>query len=125
MLINHRLAVPGVTISEDRGTPGGRTLVFTTTTTGGGYRQGTPREGWDQREPCVRHAFDQLGITDPLFIGCELTLAQKSPHMIPLHLGGTQDQKPRRRPPGKSTCCLPPIAERAACHRYPEGDRRD
>ena len=86
-----RIVVPGVTLGEEGGTLGGRTLVFTTAA-GGGYRPGTPREGWDHREPWLRHAFEQLGVGDPIFIGAELTLARESPKMIPLDLGAAEDE---------------------------------
>jgi FMN-dependent NADH-azoreductase len=86
-----RIVVPGVTLGGDGGTLGGRTLVFTTAA-GGGYRPGTPREGWDHREPWLRHAFEQLGVSDPIFVGTELTLARESPNMIPLDLGAAEDE---------------------------------
>jgi FMN-dependent NADH-azoreductase len=45
-----RLVVPGLTVGEDGGRLGGRTLTFTAAR-GGGYGPGSPREGWDHREP--------------------------------------------------------------------------
>jgi FMN-dependent NADH-azoreductase len=62
------------------------------TARGGGYRPGTPREGWDHREPWLRHALSLLGVDEPVFIDTELTLARESPAMIPLDLGGAEDQ---------------------------------
>jgi FMN-dependent NADH-azoreductase len=62
------------------------------TARGGGYRPGTPREGWDHREPWLRHALTTLGVTDAVFIDTELTLARESPMMIPLDLGAAEDQ---------------------------------
>jgi len=62
------------------------------TARGGGYQLGTPREGWDHREPWFRHAVTVLGVTDVVFIDTELTLARESPMMIPLDLGGAEDQ---------------------------------
>jgi FMN-dependent NADH-azoreductase len=59
---------------------------------GGGYGPGTPREGWDHREPWLRHALSTLGVTDAIFIDTELTLARESPAMIPLDLGAAEDQ---------------------------------
>ena len=53
---------------------------------------GTPREGWDHREPWLRHALTTLGVTDAVFIDTELTLARESPMMIPLDLGAAEDQ---------------------------------
>ena len=59
---------------------------------GGGYGPGTPREGWDHREPWLRHALTSLGVEDAIFIDTELTLARESPKMIPLDLGAAEDQ---------------------------------
>lgn len=66
--------------------------VVVVTARGGGYAPGTPREGWDHREPWLRHALTTLGVTDVTFVHCELTLARESPHMIPLDLGTAEDQ---------------------------------
>jgi FMN-dependent NADH-azoreductase len=86
-----RLVVPGLTIGEDGGLLGGRALTITAAR-GGGYGPGTPREGWDHREPWLIHAFEQLGLTDVRFIHAELTLARESPAMMPLDLGAAEDQ---------------------------------
>jgi FMN-dependent NADH-azoreductase len=86
-----RLVVPGLTIGEQGGLLGGRTLTITAAR-GGGYGPGTPREGWDHREAWLVHAFEQLGLTDVRFIHAELTLARESPAMIPLDLGAAEDQ---------------------------------
>jgi FMN-dependent NADH-azoreductase len=59
---------------------------------GGGYGPGTPREGWDHREPWLRHALSSLGVENATFINTELTLARESPNMIPLDLGAAEDQ---------------------------------
>src|SRR5579863_6643306 len=59
---------------------------------GGGYGPGTPREGWDHREPWLRHALTSLGVDNATFINTELTLARESPKMIPLDLGAAEDQ---------------------------------
>ncbi len=59
---------------------------------GGGYGPGTPREGWDHREPWLRHALTSLGVENATFINTELTLARESPRMIPLDLGAAEDQ---------------------------------
>ena len=59
---------------------------------GGGYGPGTPREGWDHREPWLRHALTSLGVDNATFINTELTLARESPRMIPLDLGAAEDQ---------------------------------
>jgi FMN-dependent NADH-azoreductase len=62
------------------------------TARGGGYKPGTPRHGWDHREPWLRHALSTLGVSDAVFIDTELTLARESPAMIPLDLGAAEDQ---------------------------------
>ena len=79
-------------ISPDRtmGRLGDKRFVFTTAS-GGGYSPGSPRHGWDHREPWLRHALQPLGITDPVFVNAELTLARESPAMIPLDLGAAED----------------------------------
>jgi FMN-dependent NADH-azoreductase len=86
-----RLVVPGLTVGEGGGLLGGRSVIFTTAR-GGGYGPGTPREGWDHREPWVRHALSPIGLTDLTFVESELTLARESPGMIPLDLGGAEDK---------------------------------
>ena len=62
------------------------------TARGGGYGPGSPREGWDHREPWLRHALAPLGVSDIVFIDTELTLARESPAMIPLDLGVAEDK---------------------------------
>lgn len=62
------------------------------TARGGGYSPGSPREGWDHREPWLRHALSPLGVSDIVFIDTELTLARESPAMIPLDLGIAEDK---------------------------------
>lgn len=62
------------------------------TARGGGYSPGAPREGWDHREPWLRHALTVLGVNDPVFINTELTLARESPAMAPLDLGSAEDK---------------------------------
>lgn len=80
-------------ISPDRtmGRLGDKRFVFVMAS-GGGYAPGTPRHGWDHREPWIRHALEPLGVTDPAFVTAELTLARVSPAMIPLDLGAAEDQ---------------------------------
>jgi FMN-dependent NADH-azoreductase len=79
-------------ISPDRtmGKLGDKRFVFVMAS-GGGYAPGTPRHGWDHREPWLRHALEPLGVTDPVFVTAELTLARESPAMIPLDLGAAED----------------------------------
>jgi FMN-dependent NADH-azoreductase len=80
-------------VSVDRtvGQLGHKEFVIVTAR-GGGYSPGTPREGWDHREPWLRHAFTTLGVEDATFIHTELTLARESPAMVPLDLGGAEDK---------------------------------
>lgn len=86
-----RLVVPGVTLGAQGGLLRDKKLVLALAA-GGGYGEGTPRYGWDHREPWLRHAFEQLALTDILVISAELTLARESPAMIPLNLGTAEDQ---------------------------------
>jgi FMN-dependent NADH-azoreductase len=76
-----RIVVQGLTVDPaGGGLLGGRPLTFTAAR-GGGYGPGTPREGWDHREPWLRHAFGVLGFDDIRFIHAELTLSRDSPRM--------------------------------------------
>jgi FMN-dependent NADH-azoreductase len=76
-----RIVVPGLTVDlESGGLLGGRRLTFTAAR-GGGYGPGTPREGWDHREPWLHHVFGSLGIDDVRVIQAELTLSRESPRM--------------------------------------------
>jgi FMN-dependent NADH-azoreductase len=86
-----RIVVPGVTMGPEGGRLGDKRLVLVLAA-GGGYAEGTPRFGWDHREPWLAHAFGQLGLTDITTISTELTLARESPMMIPLNLGEAEDQ---------------------------------
>jgi len=47
---------------------------------GGGYGEGTPREGWDHAEQWLPHGVYMLGL-EPRFITAELTLANSVPAM--------------------------------------------
>jgi FMN-dependent NADH-azoreductase len=82
-----RIVVPGVTMRVEWERPS----VTIVAARGGGYGPGTPREGWDHREPWIHHAFSALGITDIDVIHAELTLARESPAMAPLDLGAAED----------------------------------
>ncbi len=50
---------------------------------GGGYAEGTPREGWDHAEPWLPHAILSTGLQSR-FITAELTLAEVNPAMADL-----------------------------------------
>ncbi|MDQ8045584.1 MAG: NAD(P)H-dependent oxidoreductase [Solirubrobacteraceae bacterium] len=80
-----------ITAPSTIGALGDTRFVFATAS-GGAYGPGTPREGWDHREPLVRHVLEFLGATDVSFVNVELTLARVSPQMIPLDLGAEEDR---------------------------------
>jgi FMN-dependent NADH-azoreductase len=87
-----RIVVPGLTSGgPNGGLLAGRTVTFTSAR-GGGYGEGSPREGWDHREPWLRHALSQVGLADLVFIDAELTLAREAPAMAPLDLGEAEDK---------------------------------
>jgi FMN-dependent NADH-azoreductase len=52
-------------------------------TRGGGYGEGTPREGWDHAETWLPHGVSITGL-EPRFITAELTLAGRTPAMADL-----------------------------------------
>lgn len=80
-----------VSVERTMGKLGDKEFVVVTAR-GGGYSPGTPREGWDHREPWLRHALTSLGVEDATFVHTELTLAKESPAMVPLDLGGLEDK---------------------------------
>jgi FMN-dependent NADH-azoreductase len=82
-----RIVVPGLTAGGELA----GTSVVIVTARGGGYGPGTPREGWDHREPWLRHALTQLGVDDVTFVDTELTLARESPQMAAFNLGDAED----------------------------------
>ena len=83
---------PGSTTSSSPGCPstprptppplGGRDFVVLASR-GGGYSEGTSREGWDHAEPWLPHAILSTGL-EPRFITAELTLAEVTPAMAEL-----------------------------------------
>jgi FMN-dependent NADH-azoreductase len=81
--IDH-LVAPGLSIdpSTMTGLLGGRDIVVIAAR-GGGYGEGTPREGWDHAAPWLPHALSQIGL-EPRFIAAELTLADTVPAMAEL-----------------------------------------
>lgn len=58
---------------------GGREFIVLASR-GGGYRAGTPREGWDHAESWLPHGVSMAGL-EPRFITAELTLAKVNPAM--------------------------------------------
>jgi FMN-dependent NADH-azoreductase len=79
-----RLLAPGLSIDPEThaGLLGGRDFVVLASR-GGGYGEGTPREGWDHAEPWLPHALAATGLA-PRFITAELTLAGVNPAMADL-----------------------------------------
>ncbi|WP_329240158.1 NAD(P)H-dependent oxidoreductase [Actinoallomurus sp. NBC_01490] len=84
--VDHLIA-PGLSYHSYtmEGLLGGRDLVAIVSR-GGGYGEGTPREGWDHATAWLPHGLALTGL-EPRFITTELTLAPKTPTMsnlIPL-----------------------------------------
>ncbi|GHG08561.1 MULTISPECIES: FMN-dependent NADH-azoreductase [Amycolatopsis] len=84
--VDHLIA-PGLSIDPETnaGLLGGREFVVLASR-GGGYGEGTPREGWDHAEQWLPHGVSLTGL-EPRFITAELTLAPVRPalaELIPL-----------------------------------------
>jgi FMN-dependent NADH-azoreductase len=81
--VDHLIA-PGVSMAPD-GSGGllGDTEFIVLHARGGGYLEGTPREGWDHAEPWLPHAVS-LTALEPRFITAELTLSETVPAMFEL-----------------------------------------
>lgn len=81
--VDHLIA-GGLSYDPETGTGllGGREFVVLASR-GGGYGEGTPREGWDHAEPWLPHAMSMTGL-EPRFITAELTLAETVPAMAEL-----------------------------------------
>ncbi|MEH1166723.1 NAD(P)H-dependent oxidoreductase [Micromonospora sp. CPCC 205539] len=82
------LILPGLAYdpATSQGLLGDREFVVVASR-GGGYGEGTPRNGWDHAEPWLPHGLSMTGL-EPRFISAELTLAPTVPAMaelIPLH----------------------------------------
>jgi FMN-dependent NADH-azoreductase len=78
------LIVPG--LSMDAATGEGKlgdTEMIVLQARGGGYGEGTPREGWDHAQPWLPHGVSLTGL-EPRFITAELTLADVNPQMADL-----------------------------------------
>jgi FMN-dependent NADH-azoreductase len=81
--VDHLIA-PGLSLNYEtrEGLLGGRDLLVLGSR-GGGYGEGTPREGWDHATPWLPHGISLTGL-EPRFITAELTLAPVTPAMADL-----------------------------------------
>jgi FMN-dependent NADH-azoreductase len=81
--VDHLIA-PGLSIDPEThaGLLSGRDFVVLASR-GGGYAEGTPREGWDHAEAWLPHAISATGL-EPRFVTAELTLAEVTPAMADL-----------------------------------------
>jgi FMN-dependent NADH-azoreductase len=81
--VDHLIA-PGLAFDPETmtGLLGGREFIVLASR-GGGYGEGTPREGWDHAEPWLPHGVSMTGL-EPRFISVELTLAESTPAMAGL-----------------------------------------
>jgi FMN-dependent NADH-azoreductase len=78
------LVAPGLSIdpASGDGLLGGTEMIVLQAR-GGGYGEGTPREGWDHAQPWLPHGLSLTGL-EPRFITAELTLADVNPAMADL-----------------------------------------
>jgi len=81
--VDHLIA-PGLSIDSatGEGKLGGHEMIVLQAR-GGGYGEGTPREGWDHAQPWLPHGVSLTGL-EPRFITAELTLADVNPQMADL-----------------------------------------
>ena len=81
--VDHLLA-PGLSVDSEThtGLLGGREFIVLAAR-GGGYNEGTPREGWDHAEAWLPHGVAAIGL-EPRFITAQLTLAETNPAMAEL-----------------------------------------
>jgi FMN-dependent NADH-azoreductase len=81
--VDHLLA-PGLSVDPEThaGLLGGREFIVLAAR-GGGYNEGTPREGWDHAEAWLPHGVSAIGL-NPRFITAQLTLAETNPAMAGL-----------------------------------------
>jgi FMN-dependent NADH-azoreductase len=81
--VDHLLA-PGLSVDAEThaGLLGGREFIVLASR-GGGYNEGTPREGWDHAEAWLPHGVAGMGL-EPRFITAQLTLAEVNPAMAEL-----------------------------------------
>jgi FMN-dependent NADH-azoreductase len=78
------LVAPGLSVDAEThaGLLGGRDFIVLASR-GGGYNEGTPREGWDHSEAWLPHGVAGMGL-EPRFITAQLTLAEVTPAMAEL-----------------------------------------
>jgi FMN-dependent NADH-azoreductase len=78
------LVAPGLSIDVEThtGLLGGREFIVLASR-GGGYNEGTPREGWDHAEAWLPHGVASMGLK-PRFVTAQLTLADVTPAMAEL-----------------------------------------
>jgi FMN-dependent NADH-azoreductase len=78
------LVAPGLSVDAEThtGLLGGREFIVLASR-GGGYNEGTPREGWDHAETWLPHGVSGMGL-EPRFITAQLTLAEIQPAMAEL-----------------------------------------
>jgi FMN-dependent NADH-azoreductase len=78
------LVAPGLSLDRETqtGLLGGRDFLVLASR-GGGYGDGTPRDGWDHAEAWLPHGVAGVGL-EPRFITAELTLAPMTPAMADL-----------------------------------------
>jgi FMN-dependent NADH-azoreductase len=78
------LVAPGLSVDAQThaGLLGGREFIVLASR-GGGYTEGTPREGWDHAEAWLPHGVSGMGL-EPRFITAQLTLAEVQPAMAEL-----------------------------------------
>jgi FMN-dependent NADH-azoreductase len=81
--VDHLLA-PGLSVDAEThaGLLGGREFIVLASR-GGGYNEGTPREGWDHAEAWLPHGVAGMGL-EPRFITAQLTFAEVMPAMAEL-----------------------------------------
>ncbi|MFC4014984.1 FMN-dependent NADH-azoreductase [Nonomuraea purpurea] len=94
--VDHLIA-PG--LSYDPGTGAGLLTdreFIVLASRGGGYGEGTPREGWDHAAPWLPHGLAMTGL-EPRFITAELTLAKVTPQMAELIPLATESLAAARR----------------------------
>jgi FMN-dependent NADH-azoreductase len=81
--VDHLIA-PGLSMDPATGEGKlGGTEMIVLQARGGGYGEGTPREGWDHAQPWLPHGVALTGL-EPRFITAELTLADVNPQMADL-----------------------------------------